>query len=163
MTNTITPSVRAKITWLNDDPAGAKKASASITIANAFQVHGVGSVEGPKGLFLSMPQRQTKDKDGSKKYVEIAHPVTAEMRKAINDAVFDAYSQTLAMSNQYKTDFQKNPSPDESNSPTESAKDNSLPFEVTSDDTSDFPDDDPEESEEESEDDVQAPIMGQFA
>ena len=77
MSNTkITPSVKAKITWLNDDPSGAKKAAATITIAEAFQVHGVSIVEGPKGLFISMPQRQTTDK----KFLEVAHPVTAEMR-----------------------------------------------------------------------------------
>ena len=80
MSNTkITPSVKAKITWLNDDPSGAKKAAATITIADSFQVHGVSIVEGPKGLFISMPQRQTTDK----KFLEVAHPVTAEMRKAM--------------------------------------------------------------------------------
>lgn len=106
------PSIKAKITWINDDPAQSKKAAASITIANAFQVHGLSIVEGPKGLFLSMPQRQTTDK----KFVEIAHPISAEMRKAITDAVFDAYSQTMAMSDQYKTEFQKKVGSTESDS-----------------------------------------------
>ena len=151
MSNTkITPSVKAKITWLNDDPSGAKKAAATITIA-AFQVHGVSIVEGPKGLFISMPQRQTTDK----KFLEVAHPVTAEMRKAIHDAVFGAYSQTLAVSNQYKNDFQKDQAPAEIKSSQESAKDGELPFEVASDET--------EDSEAESEEEVDAPIMGQIS
>lgn len=76
------PSIKAKITWINDDPAQSKKAAASITIANAFQVHGLSIVEGPKGLFLSMPQRQTTDK----KFVEIAHPISAEI------ALIDSYN-----------------------------------------------------------------------
>ena len=91
-----TPEVKAKITWINDDPTQNKRAAATITIAKAFQVHGISIVSGPKGLFISMPQRQTNDK----KFVEVAHPVTAEMRKAIYDAVFGAYSQTMA--NQYQ-------------------------------------------------------------
>ena len=152
MSNTkITPSVKAKITWLNDDPSGAKKAAATITIAEAFQVHGVSIVEGPKGLFISMPQRQTTDK----KFLEVAHPVTAEMRKAIHDAVFGAYSQTLAVSNQYKNDFQKDSDSAEVKSSQESAKDRELPFEVASDET--------EDSEAESEEEVDAPIMGQIS
>ena len=95
-----TPEVKAKITWINDDPTQNKRAAATITIAKAFQVHGISIVSGPKGLFISMPQRQTNDK----KFVEVAHPVTAEMRKAIYDAVFGAYSQTMAMANQYQQD-----------------------------------------------------------
>ena len=146
-----TPSVKAKITWINDEPAGAKKAAATITIANAFQVHGIGIVEGPKGLFISMPQRQTKDKS----FLEVAHPVTAEMRQAINDSVFSAYSQTLAMSNQYKSDFQKDSGAAE-NSPSEkSPTSNELPFEVSSED--------PEEDKSSAEDESSVPIMGQMA
>ena len=146
-----TPSVKAKITWINDDPAGAKKAAATITIANAFQVHGVGIVEGPKGLFISMPQRQAKDKS----FLEVAHPVTAEMRQAINDAVFGAYSQTLAMSNQYKSDFQKDSGSTEDSTPEKSPTSKELPFEVSSEDT--------EEDESSAEDESSVPIMGQMA
>lgn len=146
-----TPSVKAKITWINDDPAGAKKAAATITIANAFQVHGVGIVEGPKGLFISMPQRQAKDKS----FLEVAHPVTAEMRQAINDAVFGAYSQTLAMSNQYKSDFQKDSGSAEDSAPEKSPTSKELPFEVSSEDT--------EEHESSAEDESSVPIMGQMA
>lgn len=152
MSNTkITPSVKAKITWLNDDPSGAKKAAATITIAESFQVHGVSIVEGPKGLFISMPQRQTTDK----KFLEVAHPVTAEMRKAIHDAVFGAYSQTLAVSNQYKNDFQKDQTPAEDSPSEKSPTSNELPFEVSSED--------PEEDESSAEDESSVPIMGQMA
>ena len=157
MTNTITPSVKAKITWLNDDPSGAKKAAATVTIADAFQVHGVGIVEGPKGIFVSMPQRQTNDK----KFVEVAHPVTAEMRKAIYDAVLGAYSQTLAMSNKIKSDFQKKVAPSEGNTSAKPATKAELPFEVTSPDENDK--DFEEEPEDEDEYEDQCPIMGQIS
>ena len=139
------PSIKAKITWINDDPAQSKKAAASITIANAFQVHGLSIVEGPKGLFLSMPQRQTTDK----KFVEIAHPISAEMRKAITDAVFDAYSQTMAMSEQYKTEFQKKVGSSETDASQGDATHSELPIEV-------------ESAENEAEKGNQVPTMGQI-
>ena len=102
MNNTINvPEVKAKITWINDDPSAAKKAAAAITIAECFTVHGLGVIEGPSGLFISMPQR-TVEKNGETKYNEIAHPITSEMRKTIHDAVFTAYSQAMAISKQYK-------------------------------------------------------------
>ena len=111
--NTITtPNVKAKITWINDDPTQNKKAAALITIADCFTVHGISIVDGPKGLFISMPQR-TSEKSGEKQFNEVAHPVTSEMRKAIHDAVFKAYSQTMAISKQYRREFdkQKNENP----------------------------------------------------
>ncbi|SEW38030.1 stage V sporulation protein G [Ruminococcaceae bacterium KH2T8] len=94
-TNTL-PEVKAKITWKNDDPTAAKKAAASITIGNVFQIHGISIVEGQKGLFISMPQRAS-EKNGEKKYFEVAHPTTAEMRQAVTDAVMKAYGQESNM------------------------------------------------------------------
>ena len=102
--NVMTPSVKAKITWMNDDPQSAKKASASITIADSFVVNGLSVIESQKGLFVSMPQR-TREKDGQKRYNELAHPITAEMRTAIVNAVLDSYSQTMAISQQYRNEL----------------------------------------------------------
>lgn len=109
-----TPKVIAKITWLNNDPTAAKKASANITIADSFMVRGLSIVEGPKGLFISMPQRQS-DKDGEKRFLEIAHPVTAEMRKAIQDVVFKAYTQTIALSQQIDGAYARQETPSQVN------------------------------------------------
>ena len=53
-----------------------------------------------------MPQRQVTDKNGGKKYVDIAHPVTAEMRKAISDAVLGAYSKKMGLANQNQAGYQ---------------------------------------------------------
>ncbi len=143
------PSVKAKITWMNEDQSAPKKASASVTLADSFQVHGISIVEGSKGLFISMPQRQTSDK----KFVEIAHPVTAEMRKAIYDAVMGAYSQSLALSNQYKANFHVDSKPAEKVPSQGNATSDDLPSEVNTDQ---------ENTEESSEDEAPAPIMGQM-
>ena len=143
------PSVKAKITWMNDDMSAPKKASASVTLANAFQIHGISIVEGSKGLFISFPQRQTSDK----KFVEIAHPVTAEMRKAIYDAVMGAYSQTMALSNQFKASFQSDQKSAESVPSQGNATVEDLPTEVKTDQ---------DDAEDTSEDEAPAPIMGQM-
>ena len=152
MENTTTPNVKAKITWMNNDLAAARKASADFTIADAFQVHGISILQGKKGLFLSMPQRQATDKDGNKTYVDVAHPVTGDMRKAIYDAVLGAYSQKMAMANEYKAGYQADTGPVQSSAPEGNATEDELPQEIT----------EPEESSEEDEDESFAPIMGQM-
>lgn len=91
------PDIKAKITWVNSDPTLNKKAAAMVTIANSFTIHGLAVVQGPNGLFVSMPQR-SYEKNGEKHFQEVAHPVTAEMRKAVNDAVISAYKQEVGPS-----------------------------------------------------------------
>ena len=153
MSDTInTPAVKAKITWINDDPTAPRKAAATITIADSFQVHGLNVVEGPKGLFISMPQRQT-EQDGSKKYIDIAHPVSSEMRKASHDAILDAYSQTMALSQQFKSNFHGNQKTSESVPSQGNAKSEDLPTEVKTDQ---------DDAEDTTEDEAPAPIMGQM-
>ena len=153
--NSITmPTVKAKITWINSDPTQNKKAAASITIAEAFQIHGLSIVEGTKGLFISMPQRQTTDKNGEKKFFEIAHPISSEMRKAVYDAVFSAYSQTMAMTDQYKEGFLKDKKPEVGSHEHKSS---------SSAEESEASSTDQEDLEEEAEEDSFVPIMGQMA
>ena len=150
MNDNNTPNVTAKITWMNSDPSGAKKATATITIADSFQIHGISVVEGPKGLFVAMPQRQTTDKNAEKKYVDVAHPVTSEMRKAINEAILSAYSQKMKTS-----EVQKTASPQDSSemkSETTESADSVESAESTED-----------SSEDASEDEAQVPIMVQMA
>ena len=140
-----TPNVSARITWVNDNPSQNKKAAASVTIANAFQVHGVSIVDGPKGLFVSMPQRQMTDKNGEKKFVEIAHPVTADMRKAIYDAVLGAYTQ--AMNTQLQVGQKKESEPK---------------LDSTEETTEQKSSEDDSECDDEVEDEALVPIMGSF-
>ena len=98
MNNTIqnnTPKVTSKIEYLNPEKNHVFKAVASITIADAFQIHGLRVVEGKTGLFVGMPTRSVTDKTGEKRYVETCHPVSAEMRSAISESVLAEYKQAV--------------------------------------------------------------------
>jgi len=68
---------------------GKTRAIASITFDNAFVVKELKVVEGPSGLFVSMPSRKV----GNGGYKDIAHPITAEARQAIQAAVMEAYGK----------------------------------------------------------------------
>lgn len=68
--------------------SGPTKAIGSVTIGDAFVVHGVRVVESDKGLFVAMPQR----KDGDK-YRDVAHPITSEMRAMLGSAVLEEYQR----------------------------------------------------------------------
>lgn len=91
-----TPKISAKIDRLYDNPDNVIKASASVFIADAVAIHGFRVMDSSKGLFVGMPTRSYEYKNGSTKYVNIAHPITAEMREALNDSVLKAYEQALA-------------------------------------------------------------------
>ena len=83
-------SVKANVYWMNPD-AGSIRASASLTIGDAFAVHGIKVVSGSKGEFVSMPSYKSGDD-----YKSIFHAITAEARQQMNDAVMAAYEQKLA-------------------------------------------------------------------
>ncbi|HEX6989216.1 MAG TPA: septation regulator SpoVG [Bacillota bacterium] len=67
------------------------RAVASITIDDAFAVHDLRVVEGDKGLFVSMPSRRRLSGD----YYDVAHPVTAEARQQVQQAVLEAYGREI--------------------------------------------------------------------
>lgn len=67
------------------------KAYVSITFEACFVVRDLKIIQGPNGLFVAMPSK--KRKDGQ--FRDIAHPLNQEMRKEIEDAVFDAYEAEL--------------------------------------------------------------------
>ncbi|MDR1820833.1 MAG: SpoVG family protein [Oscillospiraceae bacterium] len=70
------------------EPKNSIVAYASITIADLFAVNNIRVVDSAKGLFVAMPQV----KDSSGQYRDICFPVTAEMRRLLNDAVLGAYA-----------------------------------------------------------------------
>ena len=84
------PSVKAKIDKLYDNPDSVIRASASVTVAGAVSIHGLRVMDSSKGLFVGMPTRSYEDKNGKTKYVDMAHPITAEAREAISDSVLKA-------------------------------------------------------------------------
>ena len=65
------------------------KAISTVTIDNAIAINGVRVVEGKKGDFISFPSQ--KKADGT--YSDVAFPITADARTAIQDAVLEAYDK----------------------------------------------------------------------
>lgn len=76
--------VRVSIT---NDKDRRLKAFVNVTFDHCFAVRGMKVIEGPKGLFLSMPRR--KRSDGSSQ--DIAHPINNEMRRKLEDSILAAY------------------------------------------------------------------------
>jgi len=65
---------------------------ASVSFDDIMAIHGIRIVDSGKGMFVSMPQ--SKDKDGN--YRDVAFPLSGGLRKAVNKAVLDGYSQAAA-------------------------------------------------------------------
>ena len=88
------PTIQARI----DHVTGYEKvkAFASANIGGAFAIHGLRVVDGEKGLFVAMPSTSFQ-RDGKTEYQETFHPVSGEARKALNDAVLQAYEQKLSV------------------------------------------------------------------
>ncbi len=73
------------------------KGFANITIDNQIVIRGLKIIAGPTGYFVSMPSR--KRPDGS--HQDIAHPVTMEARKMLEDRVLNAYEEELKHNTHY--------------------------------------------------------------
>lgn len=70
---------------------GKMKCIVSITFDNLFVVHDIKVIEGHNGLFIAMPSRKV----GEGNFRDIAHPINAEMRQVLEDAVLQAYHEAL--------------------------------------------------------------------
>ena len=88
-----TPKIEARIDRLLSGE-GKTKAFVSATIGGAFAIHGIRVIDSEKGIFISMPQ-ESYNKNGEKKYTDTFHPITAEARTALIEAVDAAYAQKL--------------------------------------------------------------------
>ncbi len=85
-----------KITEVKVYPAkenGRLKAYATVIFDNDFIVRDLKVIEGEKGLFVSMPSRRRKD--GS--FRDIVHPLNADTRKMIEDAIIGEYDKAVKM------------------------------------------------------------------
>ena len=71
-------------------PEGNVSASASVNINGCFAVRGVKVMEGPNGIFVSMPSYKSGDE-----YKDICFPCTKEARAKLQEAVLGAYEQSL--------------------------------------------------------------------
>lgn len=65
------------------------KAYVTVTFDDAFVVRDVKVVDGPEGLFVSMPNKKLKDG----KYRDIAHPKNQAARDYIQAKILEAYSK----------------------------------------------------------------------
>lgn len=68
------------------------RALVSITVDDELAVHDIKVIEGPERLFVAMPSR--RDENGV--FRDIAHPITSEARRLIEDSILEAYHNHLA-------------------------------------------------------------------
>jgi stage V sporulation protein G len=66
---------------------GSTKAFASLSVNDLIAIRGIRVVDGEKGLFVTMPQSQDKEKN----YHDVAFPLSGDLRKEISRAVLDEY------------------------------------------------------------------------
>ena len=85
--------IKVKIDKLLDGDSSTK-AFASATIGGAFAVHDIRITEKDDKVMVNMPFRSYKS-GGETKYVDTFHPITAEARTQLYDAVKEAYEQAL--------------------------------------------------------------------
>lgn len=67
------------------------KAFVSIVFDQCFVVTDIKIINGPKGLFVSMPSK--KRKDGT--FKDIAHPLNNQMRQYLEEKVLSVYRQQV--------------------------------------------------------------------
>lgn len=65
------------------------KGIANILIDDCFAVHDIRIIDGDDGLFIAMPSRKT----ATGGYRDIVHPINAECRKEIEDAIIEVYNK----------------------------------------------------------------------
>ncbi len=73
---------------------GKMKAVVSITIDDVFVVHDIKVIDGEKGLFIAMPSKKTADGE----YRDVAHPITSDTRRLLQDRILKAYEEAVAES-----------------------------------------------------------------
>ncbi len=73
---------------------GKMKAIVSITLNDMFAIHDLRIIDGRNGLFVAMPSKRNP----SGEFRDIAHPINAETRELIQDAVLSAYTAALEQS-----------------------------------------------------------------
>ena len=76
------------------------KAFVSIVFDQCFVVTDIKIINGPKGLFVSMPSK--KRKDGS--FKDIAHPLNNQTRQYLEERVLSVYKKQIAASDEKKAE-----------------------------------------------------------
>lgn len=79
---------------------GKMKAVVSVTFDGALVIHDIKVIEGQDRLFIAMPSR--KMADGT--FKDIAHPIKAEVREALQSAILKKYEESLLEEDAYTTE-----------------------------------------------------------
>ena len=79
-----------KIRKLFDE--GPMRAIASVTFDGQLAVHDIKVINARDKFFIVMPSRKNPDET----FRDIVHPINAEFRKSLEDAVIEAYNEALA-------------------------------------------------------------------
>ena len=81
---------------VTDESMGNLRAFVSINVAGAFIVKNLRVVQGPKGLFVAMPQEKYQDKTtGEDKWADIATPAKG-FQKELNDTILKVYEARIS-------------------------------------------------------------------
>ena len=86
-------------------PEGSCKATASVNVYGDFAVRGIKTMEGSKGLFVSIPTYKAGNE-----YKDICFPCTKEAKAEFDKAVIGAYQQALTQG-QAAAQKQESPEP----------------------------------------------------
>ena len=81
-----------KVRKLYDD--GPMKAIVSVTFDDALALHDIKVISAKDKTFITMPSRKNPDDT----YRDIAHPINAEFRRVLEEAVLAAYDEALKAS-----------------------------------------------------------------
>ncbi len=79
-----------KIRKLNND--GKMRAVVSVTFDNQFVVHDIKIIQAQDKTFVAMPSRKSADGD----FMDVAHPINADIRQKLNDAVIAEFEKAQA-------------------------------------------------------------------
>lgn len=74
---------------------GKTRAICDVNIGGEFVIHGVKLIEGSNGRFISMPGNQWKNAHGEVQHSDVVHPLSAETRAELVNAVENAYDVYL--------------------------------------------------------------------
>lgn len=96
--------IAVKIDRKLDRPDSAVKAFASVTLDEAFAVHGLKVMQTEKGRFVAMPSNSYKDREGKTQYSDVCHAVTKAARDAIQSAVLQAYDREVYQTQQFEVE-----------------------------------------------------------
>lgn len=68
---------------------GKLRAIVSVTFDEQLVVHDIKVIDGPQGMFVSMPSRRRTDN----RFLDIVHPINSEFRNVLSEAILDAFDR----------------------------------------------------------------------